>query len=143
MDNFGVWTPSSVEVLRSVARTSTVRNGLSVGTSFRHLVERLSVQLYRYNAKMILHFSSLHPHLEDDWLEACSRLDDVSHDADTVDVIDDSDGMDTASCPVALSSSLVSPSSAVTDRVYYAVDICNRFSSLSIENTPCSDGVQC
>ena len=28
VDNFGVWTPSSIEVLRSVARTSTVRNDL-------------------------------------------------------------------------------------------------------------------
>ena len=56
VDDFGVWTPSSIKVLRSVARTSTVRNGLSVSTSFRHLVERLCVQLYRYNAKMILHF---------------------------------------------------------------------------------------
>ena len=32
VDNFGVWTPSSIEVLRSVARTSTVRNGLSVSS---------------------------------------------------------------------------------------------------------------
>ena len=41
VDNFGVWTPSSTEMLCSVAGTSTVRNGLSVSTSFRHLVERL------------------------------------------------------------------------------------------------------
>ena len=50
VDNFGVWTPSSIEVLRSIARSSTVRNGLSVGAAFCHLMERLSVQLYRYNA---------------------------------------------------------------------------------------------
>ena len=72
VDNFGVWTPSSIEVLRSIARSSTVRNGLPVSTAFHHLMERLSVQLYRYNARMILHFWALHPHLEDDWLEACS-----------------------------------------------------------------------
>ena len=71
VDNFGVWTPSSFEVLCSIARSSTLRNGLSVSIAFHHLVERLSVQLYRYNARMILHFWALHPHLEDDWLEAC------------------------------------------------------------------------
>ena len=43
VDNFGVWTPSSTEVLRSIARSSTVHNGLPVSTAFRHLVERLSV----------------------------------------------------------------------------------------------------
>ena len=72
VDNFGVWTPSSIEVFRSIAHSSTVRNGLSVGTAFHHLIERLSVQQYRYNAKMILHFWALHPRLEDDWLDACT-----------------------------------------------------------------------
>ena len=141
VDNFGVWTPSSIEVLRSVARTSTVRNGLSVSTSFRHLVERLCVQLYRYNAKMILHFWSLHPHLEDDWLEACSGLNDASHD-DDVDIFDDSDGVDTVACPVTSSSSLVSPSADATDHRFYAVDVCNRFSSLSVENIPAMESSQ-
>ena len=50
VDNFGVWTPLSNEVLRSIAQSSTVCNGLSVGTAFYHLMERLSVQLYWYNA---------------------------------------------------------------------------------------------
>ena len=47
MDNFGVWTLSSVEILRSIAQISTVRNRLSTGKAFCHIVERLSVQLYR------------------------------------------------------------------------------------------------
>ena len=38
VDNFGVWMPSSIEVLRSIARSSTVRNGPSVSTAFHHLV---------------------------------------------------------------------------------------------------------
>ena len=64
VDSFGVWNPSSVEALRSVARTSTVRN---VGTSFHYLVERFnSILVVRYNAKIMLHVESLHPHLEDD-----------------------------------------------------------------------------
>ena len=66
VDNFGVWIPSSIEVLRSIARSSTV-------SAFHHLMEQLSVQLYRYNARMILRFWALHPHLEDDLLDACTR----------------------------------------------------------------------
>ena len=60
---------------------------------------------------MILNFWSLHPHLEDDWLEACSGLDDSSHDDDIVDVTDDSDGVNIVdcSCPVSFYSSLDSP----------------------------------
>ena len=50
VDNFGIWTPFGIEVLHSIARSSTVHNGLPISTAFRHLVERLSVQLYRYNA---------------------------------------------------------------------------------------------
>ena len=83
---------------------------------------------------MILYFWSLY--LEDDWLEACSGLDDASHDDDIVDVIDDSDGVDTVGCPVTLSSSLDSPPADATDCVFYAVDVCNCFSSLSKENSP-------
>ena len=142
VDNFGVWTPSSIEVLRSVARTSTVCNGLSVSTSFRHLVERLCVQLYRYNAKMIIHFWSLHPHLEDDWLEACSGLNDASHDDDIAVIFDDSDGVDTVAYPVTLSSSLDSLSADATDHMFYAVDVCNCFSSLSVENIPVMESSQ-
>jgi len=71
VDNFGVWTPSSIEILCSIARSSTVRNGLSTSKAFRHLVERLSVQSYQYNAKMVLWFWALHPHSEDDWLLGC------------------------------------------------------------------------
>ena len=34
VDNFGIWTPSSVEILRSIAWISTVRNGLSTDRAF-------------------------------------------------------------------------------------------------------------
>ena len=56
MDNFSVWTPSSIQVLCSIARSSTAHNILVVSTAFHHLVERLSVQLYCYNARIILRF---------------------------------------------------------------------------------------
>ena len=80
---------------------------------------------------MILYFWSFHPHLEDDWLDACSGLDDVSHDNDIVDITDDLNRVDTVGCPVTLSDSLDSPS----DHMFYAVDVCNHLSSLSIENS--------
>ena len=91
---------------------------------------------------MILHFWSLHPHLEDDWLEACSGLNDVSHDDDVADIFDDSDGVDTVACPVTLSSSLHSLSADATDHMFYAVDVCNRFSSLTVENIPVMESSQ-
>ena len=76
VNNLGVWTPSSVEILRSIARISTLQNGLSTGKAFHHLVEQPSVQLYHYDAKMILRFWALHPHSEDDWLQGCSVEED-------------------------------------------------------------------
>ena len=105
-------------------------------------MEQLCVQLYRYNAKMILHFWSLHPHLEDAWLEACSRLNDASHDDDVVDIFDDSDGVDTIDCLVTLSSSLDSPSTNATDHMFCVVDVCNRLSSLSVESSPVMESSQ-
>ena len=70
-DNLSIWTPSSTEILHSITRSFTVRNGLSTGKAFQHLVELLTVQLYRYNAKMVLCFWALHSHPEDDWLLGC------------------------------------------------------------------------
>ena len=132
MDNFGVWTPSSIEVLRSIARSSTVRNGLFVAIAFHHLVEWLSVQLYRYNARMVLHFWALHPHLEHDWLDACTRWEvgcsqlHQSHD-DNED--EDQEGSGST-------SPLNDSGASVLSEVSYGVDVCNRFACLPIEPTP-------
>ena len=57
-----------------------------------------------------------------------------------IDIFDDSDGVDTVYCLVTLPSSLDSPSADATDHMFYAVDVCNCFSSLSREYP--SDGVQ-
>ena len=76
MDSFGIWTPSSVEILCLIACISTVWNGLSTGKAFRHLVEWLSVHLYCYNDKMVLHCWELHPLSEDDWLQGYSVEED-------------------------------------------------------------------
>ena len=191
VDNFGVWTPSSIEVFVSIARSSTVHNGLAISTAFRHLVERLSVQLYRYNAKMILRFWALHPHLEDNWLWTCADWDAdclieshsnndtyntpdiscpvISDGADEqptlghrpatlpssmeslVDVNDtvnalDGLGQEDVKCAEGESSQGCCPTDPPTpmesvvddsvDDLRYAVDICNRFSLLTIETTP-------
>ena len=134
VDNFGVWTPSSIEVLHSIARSSTVRNGLSVGTAFHHLMERLSVQLYRYNARMILRFWALHPHLEDDRLDACTRWEvgysqlRQSHDDN------EDEGQEGSGSTSPLNDSVLSD-------VSYGVDVYNRFACLLVDPTPddCAD----
>ena len=105
-------------------------------------MERLSVQLYRYNAKMILNFWALHPHLEDDWLEACVGWDgNSSFESHCGETVDDSDGEGPVGhCPVTLSSPkdlLEEPTiHDTTDDMCYAVDVCNRFSSLPVESAP-------
>ena len=63
-------------------------------------------------------------------------MDNTSHDDDIVDVIDDLNGVDAVDRPVTLCSSLHSPSADATDHMFYAVDVCNWFSSLPIENRP-------
>ena len=173
---------SSIEDL-SIACSSTARNGLAVNTAFCHLVERLSVQLYCYNARMILHFWALHPHLEDDWLRACAdwdadclidphgnddTLNTPSDEADelpslgcrpamlpssresmvdtidTVDVLDslgqrDGDCVDEESfrrCHLAVPpTSRKSVANDDVDDLCYTVDVCNRFSLLTVETT--------
>ena len=69
-------------------------------------------------------------------------MNDASHDDDVAVIFDDSDGVDTVACPVTLPSSLDSPSADATDHMFYAVDVCNRFSSLSVENTPVMESSQ-
>ena len=134
VDNFGIWTPSSVEILRSIARISTVWNGLSIGKAFHQLVERLSVQLYHCNAKMILHFWALHPHSEDDWLQGCS-VEDEDLPQDVVRG-DDCADMSEQSC-IEVLSGLCRDNTVSDDNFPSAVPVTNRFSSLSqIQHRP-------
>ena len=77
-------------------------------------------------------------------IEACSGLNDASHDDVVADIniFDDSDGVNTVPCPVTLSSSLDSLSVDAIDHMFYAVDVCNCFSSLSVENIPVMESSQ-
>ena len=50
--------------------------------------------------------------------------------------------VDTVASPATLSTSLDSPSTDATDHMFYAVDVCSRFSSLSVENIPVMESGQ-
>jgi len=58
-ESFGVWTPSALSTLFSIADRSTVKNGLPRKVARRQLLQQLSVTLWRYNARMILRQYSL------------------------------------------------------------------------------------
>ena len=70
-----------------------------------------------YAIKIAIACGSLCTHLENNWLETCSKLDDVSHDVDTAVNIDDLDGMGTVGCSVVSSGSLDSPSTKLMPQI--------------------------
>ena len=117
-------------MLRSIARSSTVRNGLSVGTAFHHLMEQLSVQLYRYNARMIYYVSGLFTPTWRmiDWMHALGgKL--VARNCTSLMMT------------MRMSGSTSPLNDSVLSDVSYGVDVCNRFACLLIEPTPddCAD----
>jgi len=92
---------------------------------------------------MILRFWSLHPHLEDDWLEGCPVQEDYS-----IDDYDDEDSSfqvcatddvqdgcsDVADLGATDSTNLCSDLSA--SATCFAVPVSNRFSTLAVEDVP-------
>ena len=86
------------------------------------------------HARMILHFWALHPHLEDDWLDACTGWEvgcsqlHQSHDDN------EDEGQEGSGSTSPLNDSVLSD-------VSYGVDVCNRFACLLVEPTPddCAD----
>ena len=84
------------------------------------------------HARMILHFWALHPHLEDDWLYACTGWEvgcsqlHQSHD-DNDD--NEDEGQEGSGSTSPLNDSVLSD-------VSYGVDVCNRFACLLVEPTP-------
>ena len=83
---------------------------------------------------MILRFWALHPHLEDDWLDACTGWEvgcsqlHQSHDDN------EDEGQEGSGSTSPLNDSILSD-------VSYGVDVCNRFACLLVEPTPddCAD----
>ena len=47
--------------LQDIALRTTTRSGISRGLAYRHLLEQLSVCLWRHNARTFLHLFSLLP----------------------------------------------------------------------------------
>ena len=54
VETFGLWSSSSLEVLKNIARKTTITSGLTISKASIYLHERLSVCLWKYNSKMIL-----------------------------------------------------------------------------------------
>ena len=60
VESFGRWTPLACQTLKSIARCTTLRNGLQERVAYRNLCEQLSVLLWTFNTRMVLrHLSTL------------------------------------------------------------------------------------
>ena len=53
LETLGIWTASSLTVLREIAAHTTLCSGLSVSFTSCNLLQQLSVKLWSCNAKMI------------------------------------------------------------------------------------------
>ena len=60
-ESFGVWTPFALSTLSTIADRTTVKSGIPRQFARKQLLQRLSVTLWRYNAKMILRHYGLCP----------------------------------------------------------------------------------
>ena len=54
VETLGVWSPSSLETLKIIARRTVLTTETTVSKGFQHLLQQLSFSLWRYNAKLIL-----------------------------------------------------------------------------------------
>jgi len=60
-ESFGVWTPFALSTLFTITDCTTVKSGISRRLVMKQLLQRVSVTLWRYNAKMILRHYALCP----------------------------------------------------------------------------------
>ena len=61
VESLGLWSAASRPILQDIALRTTTRSGISRGLAYRHLLEQLSVCLWRHNARTFLHLFSLLP----------------------------------------------------------------------------------
>ena len=61
VESLGLWSAASRPVLQDIALRTTIRSGISRGLAYRHLLEQLSVCLWRHNTRTFLHLFSLLP----------------------------------------------------------------------------------
>ena len=59
VESLGLWSPHSLKVINTIARRLAFHGNLSVSKAATNLHEQLSVKLWLYNAKMLLHRLSL------------------------------------------------------------------------------------
>ena len=55
VEAFGRWTPFAAGVLKKIAKRGTAFSGVAPTQATNNLKQQLSVKLWLYNAKMILH----------------------------------------------------------------------------------------
>ena len=54
VESLGLWSSSSLEVLKDIARKITLTSGQTISKALTNLHERLSVCLWKYNGRMLL-----------------------------------------------------------------------------------------
>ena len=59
VESYGTWSPNSLQILKTMARRSSLRSGVSVSRAVVDLHGRLSLRLWQYNARMVLDRLSL------------------------------------------------------------------------------------
>ena len=69
VETWVLWTDSSISLLHCTTARATLRSSVSQGQTFHNLLQQLSVKLWLYNAKMLLHHISLLPVIESDPLD--------------------------------------------------------------------------
>ena len=53
VESFGVWAPTSLEILRIIASRATTYSGLPAHRGLSNIVQQLSIVLWAFNARMI------------------------------------------------------------------------------------------
>ena len=138
VETLGLWTDSSISLLRRIAARTTLRSGVSQGQAFHNLLQQLSVKLWSYNAKMLLRHISLLPVTESDSLdqslfslESSSHCNDVNFNGIPCGAVG-SGGSPVYSQVSESSSSLNISHSIVPPEVSLGVPVRNRFALMNV-----------
>ena len=59
VESVGVWTPFAMRSFKTIATRRSFKNGLSPKLAYKHLLQQLSIKLWTYNARMLLHKLSI------------------------------------------------------------------------------------
>ena len=53
VESFGAWTPASLDSLRTIATKTITSNNIPFSQAYSNLMQQLSVNLWKFNARMI------------------------------------------------------------------------------------------